>query len=157
MGWLTIGIIVFGMDQLSKIFLYGIDKSLIGDFLWLKTVFNDGAAWGMFSGARWVFIIVSSIMAVLIVYLLLSKRFFNSKFFKLSLAILFGGLLGNLYDRIFLGGVRDFIFLKSINFPVFNVADIAITIGTIMLVIYILFLHNRNPKTEKQILTKESE
>lgn len=157
MGWLTIGIIVFGMDQLSKIFLYGIDKSLIGDFLWLKTVFNDGAAWGMFSGARWVFIIVSSIMAVLIVYLLLSKRFFNSKFFKLSLAILFGGLLGNLYDRIFLGGVRDFIFLKSINFPVFNVADIAITIGTIMLVIYILFLHNKNPKTEKQILTKESE
>lgn len=157
MGWLTIGIIVFGMDQLSKIFLYGIDKSLIGDFLWLKTVFNDGAAWGMFSGARWVFIIVSSIMAVLIVYLLLSKRFFNSKFFKLSLAILFGGLLGNLYDRIFLGGVRDFIFLKSINFPVFNVADIAITIGTIMLVIYILFLHNKNPKIEKQILTKESE
>ena len=75
--------------------------------------------------------------------MLISKKYFKSKFFKLSIGFLLGGLLGNLFDRIIYSGVRDFIYLKFINFPVFNIADIAITVGTIMLIVYILFIYSK--------------
>ena len=144
MSYIILAIIIFGFDQLSKIFLYGFNQSLIGDFLWLKTVFNEGAAWGSFAGGRWIFIVISVLCAGIFIYLLISKKRFNSKFFKVSIGFLLGGLLGNLFDRIVFAGVRDFIFFKFINFPVFNVADIAVTVGTIMLIIYILFLYPKN-------------
>ena len=153
MSYIILAIVIFGIDQLTKIFLYGFDKKLIGDLLWLKTVFNEGAAWGSFSGGRWIFIAISSVCAVIFVYLLISKKYFQSKLFKVSIGFLLGGLLGNLFDRIFLAGVRDFIYLKFINFPVFNVADIAVTAGTVMLIVYILFFHAKNSKNVDE--TKE--
>ena len=143
MYFILFSIIIFGIDQLTKVLLYGKNMRLIGDFLWLKTVFNEGAAWGSLSGAKWFFIIISAIAAVVFVYLLISKKYFKSKFFKLSIGFLLGGLLGNLFDRIIYSGVRDFIYLKFINFPVFNIADIAITVGTIMLIVYILFIYSK--------------
>ena len=152
MGYIILGIIIFGIDQLTKVLLYGHNMSLIGDLLWLKTVFNKGAALGSFSGGRWFFVIVSIIAGIVFIYLLLSNKNFKSKVFKVSIGFLLGGLLGNLFDRLFFAGVRDFIYLKFINFPVFNIADIAVTIGTIMLIVYIIFFHSKTEKTKEKVV-----
>ena len=157
MSFILFAVIIFGMDQLTKILLYGQNMSLLGDFLWLKTVFNEGVAGGIFAGGRWAFVVLSIICAVGFIYLLISKKYFKSKFFKVSIGFLLGGLLGNLFDRIFLGGVRDFIYFKFINFPVFNVADIAVTIGTIMLIVYIIFLYSKTDGKEKLTKTKSKD
>lgn len=155
MGYIILAIIILGVDQLTKVLLYGQNMSLIGDFLWLKTVFNKGAAWGSLEGGRWFFIVMSVIAGILFIYFLLTNKHFKSKFFKLAIGFLLGGLLGNLIDRILFAGVRDFIYFKFINFPVFNVADIAVTIGTILLIIYIIFLYTKTDG--KKIKTKDEE
>ncbi len=150
MSYLILGLVIFGFDQLSKVFLYGKEMSVLGDFLWLKRVgLNTGAAWGSFDGGRWIFVAVSFVVAGVIVYLMFSNRFFKSKFFKITLGVMLGGLLGNLFDRIVLGGVRDFLAFNFFDFPVFNVADIAITIATIMLVVYIIFFFGKDKANVK--------
>ena len=67
-----------------------------------------------------------------------SNGFNFGNFFKISVGVLRGGTIGNLIDRIAFAGGRDFIYFKSINFAIFNVADIAITIGTFMICVYLL-------------------
>jgi len=150
MTYLIIGIVVFGFDLLTKSLLYGKEASILGDFLWLKKVgLNTGAAWGSFDGGRWIFVGVSVVAAAFILYLMFSNKYFQSKFFKVSLGILLGGLLGNLFDRLVLGGVRDFLAFNFFDFPVFNVADVAITVSTIMLIVYIIFLHDTSKTKTK--------
>jgi len=142
------------VDQLTKYLLYGINMSLIGDFLWLEEAFNTGASFGMFENGTLFFIIISTPLIALMCYVLISKRPMFTKFLKICVAVLLGGTIGNYIDRIFLGGVRDFIYFKSINFAIFNVADIAITVGTIMLAIYLFIDIVKDFKTTK---TKKEE
>lgn len=104
----------------------------------LKYVENKGAAFGMLSNARWIFILFTILVIVfLIVFLFLKKP--ASKLFNLSLILIIGGGLGNLIDRIFYGYVVDYL---SISFfpPVCNFADYCVTIGAVILVIYLLFI-----------------
>lgn len=72
-------------------------------------------------------------------YLIISNKVSKSKFFKISIGIILGGTIGNFIDRIAFGGVRDFIYLKSINFAIFNFADIFLNIGVYMLIGYIIY------------------
>lgn len=151
MSYIVVSLILFGIDQLTKVLFYGKSMSLVGDILWLEDVpLNTGAAWGSFAGMRWVFVALSIVVSGVIVFFLFSNKFSKSKFFKLTLSVLLGGILGNFFDRLYYAGVRDFIFLKFINFPVFNFADMFITAGTIMLAVYILFLHKKPEKTTKE-------
>lgn len=133
--YFLIAILSILIDQLTKLWLYGKSFSLISDFLWIESSFNQGAAGGIFSGARWFFIVVAILSSIVIVYLICSKRWKLSKVSKIALSLILGGAIGNLIDRILYAGVRDFIYLKFINFPIFNFADTFITIGGIMLVI----------------------
>lgn len=129
----TVAVIV--ADQLTKMKLYGQSFSVIGDFLWVESSFNTGAAFSFMSGAVWFFIVVSALSSGVMIYLLISNKWGLSIFNKVAISLILGGAIGNLIDRIMLGGVRDFIYLKSINFAIFNVADMAVTIGGILLVI----------------------
>ncbi len=135
---IIIAVLIVIADQLTKYFLYGINMSLIGDFLWLEDAFNTGASFGMFKNGTLFFIIISTPLIALMVWIIFSKKPIFTKFLKASVGVLLGGTIGNYIDRIFLGGVRDFIYFKSINFAIFNVADIAITVGTIMLAVYFI-------------------
>ena len=128
---------VIVLDQVTKYLLYGMSCSLIGDFLWIESTLNTGASFGMFKNGTLFFIIFSIPMIVIMIWLIFSKKFNFGKFFKISLGVLLGGTIGNLIDRIAFAGVRDFIYFKSINFAIFNVADIAITIASILLIIFI--------------------
>lgn len=134
-----IGAICVLIDQLTKWLLYGKSCSLIGDFLWLEPGFNTGASFSILSNATTFLIIFSIPVIAMMNYLIISNKVSKSKFFKISIGIILGGTIGNLIDRIAFGGVRDFIYLKSINFAIFNFADIFINIGVYMLIGYIIY------------------
>lgn len=105
------------------------------NFIYVK---NTGAAFSIFSGKTAILGAISILFcAGVIVFWILKKP--QHILFKLSLTLLFAGALGNAIDRIWRGFVVDFIETAFIKFPVFNVADIAITVGTALLMIYLLF------------------
>lgn len=97
---------------------------------------NVGAAWNIFSGNRALLIVISVIFIIILVLFYVFERK-NGVLFHVGCALIFGGAVGNMIDRIFLGYVRDFIqfaFWKS--FPVFNIADAMLTIGVVIVLIY---------------------
>lgn len=98
---------------------------------------NDGAAFGLFSQMRWLFILLTVLLMLFLLYLLISKKI-NSKLFYVSATLIIGGGIGNLIDRLFLGYVIDYIQLSFFP-PVCNFADYCVTFGTVLLIIYILF------------------
>ena len=136
---LILSAIIVLFDQLTKFLIYGTaSRSIIGNFLWFTSTPNTGVAFGLFSGNSWIFIITSLIASGFLIWLVLSKKFFVSKFEKFTLATILGGTISNVIDRIIFGYVRDFIYLKFINFAIFNIADMAITIGAILLCVGIV-------------------
>lgn len=146
---LSIIILVLVADIATKHFLFDVEYfNLIPKVISIASNGgNTGAAFGMFSGNTTGLIIVSSLM---IVALLVFDCFVKNKHFlySLSFGLIVGGALGNLYDRVRYGYVRDFIFLDfAPNFPVFNVADSCLCVGAVLMVVYILFVQNK--KNEK--------
>lgn len=87
---------------------------------------NTGAAWGLLQGSNFLLIIISFIVIFYI------NRYFKSH--PLALSILLGGVLGNLFDRVFRGHVIDFIDIKLLNYPLFNIADIAIVLAVLLII-----------------------
>ena len=152
--------LVILIDQLTKHFLYGKSQSLIGDFLWLESpALNTGAAFNMLNN-NILLAVLTSVFAVFMVFVIVSNRFTDSLFFKIALSILLGGTIGNIIDRVFWGGVRDFIYLKSINFAIFNFADIFVNIGVYLIVgylIYSIFFAKKQKKDEKPDETSNNE
>ena len=116
----------------------------------LKYVENKGAAFGMLSNARWIFIAFTIIIIIALVYIMIRKKI-NSKLFNIAAILIIGGGIGNLIDRLFYGYVVDYL---SISFfpPVCNFADYCITIGAVLMVIYLLFysdvLNKKGKKNE---------
>ena len=113
------------------------------DFLLFRIDFvkNYGAAFNIFSGSRIFLSIISIFFSILLIYFILDKKNLSSLELY-SYCFILGGTIGNGIDRIFRGFVVDFINLNIINFPVFNIADISINIGFILL-IYNIFKINR--------------
>ena len=140
---LLISFSIIIIDQLTKKLIYGLPaKSIFGNLLWFESTLNKGVAFGMFAGMQIIFIILSFLCSCVFVYLLLSKKWIKQKLMKVAIGLILGGTISNFVDRLIFNGVRDFIYLKFINFAIFNVADIAITVGTILVIIYILFGSN---------------
>lgn len=141
-------------DQLTKwlavIFLEGeADVVLWRDVLHFSFVRNEGAAFGMLQNQRWFFMIVSTVAIVgLLVYLIRYKP--KSLWVRVSIAMIIGGGIGNMIDRIFLGYVIDFIYFKLIDFPVFNVADSFVTVGCGILIVYLFYDLVREIRQEKK-------
>lgn len=135
------------LDQVTKILLKNADFNIIGNFLRFEYVLNLGAAFSMLSGGRWLFIIVTSVISVLLVLFYIFNKNKNI-ILTISLSLIIAGGMGNLIDRVIFGMVRDFISFSF--FPaIFNIADISVTIGTILFCIYIIFFWEKNKKIEK--------
>ena len=135
--FIFLSLIIVFCDQLAKHFIYEYNKILINkDFIFfsLDYVKNFGAAFNFFSGNRIFLSLVSIIITILLIYLILNREIINN-IDLLSLTFILGGTIGNGIDRITKGYVIDFINLNFINFPVFNIADISINIG-LLLIIY---------------------
>ena len=148
---LVIIVILLVLDQVSKYLVQlqlspvGSSVPVIDGLLQLTNVHNTGAAWGMLEGFRWLFIPMTLIVAAVLIYIIIRFRKKITIFSRITLALLFAGAVGNFIDRVLLGYVRDFFDITPLfSFPVFNVADSALSIGCVFLVIDVLFLKDKS-------------
>jgi signal peptidase II len=141
--WLLISLVVFVLDVYSKhliqqAFQLG-DHLLVGRFFDLVRYHNEGAAFSFLATEggwqRFFFSAIAFIASVVIVYLL--RKNSEQTLFCLALSLVLGGALGNLYDRLTLGYVVDFLFfhINQYYWPAFNLADSAITAGVALLLL----------------------
>jgi len=101
---------------------------------------NTGAAWGMLEGHIMLFVIIALAVIAVIGYILYNiPRDKKSLFISVMLVFIAAGGIGNMYDRIFQGYVIDFIYFSIINFPIFNVADIYVSVCTVLLAFFLIF------------------
>ncbi|AZF03558.1 MULTISPECIES: signal peptidase II [unclassified Pseudomonas] len=144
LGWLVLSVLVLVIDQVSKAHFEGTLEMfqqivVIPDYFSWTLAYNTGAAFSFLADGggwqRWLFALIAVVVsAVLVVWLKRLGR--DDTWLAIALALVLGGALGNLYDRIALGHVIDFILVHWQNrhyFPAFNFADSAITVGAIML------------------------
>lgn len=140
---LSLVIIVVGIvaDQNFKNWIVaniqlGDTEKIWPNVLSLTYIKNDGAAWSSFSGQQWFFLILTPIVLVVALWFLWKKMSQNWYFIGLTLII--AGALGNFIDRIRQGFVVDMFQTEFINFPIFNIADILLSVGFVLLFIAIL-------------------
>lgn len=127
------------LDQLTKAwvaghFSLGESRGIIDGFLYLTYIRNPGASFGMLQGQNWLFLSLGALMIVALVYYQVKTP--PQRWLEYSMGLMGAGTIGNMIDRIRFGAVQDFIDLGW--WPVFNVADTAITIGGAILILYIL-------------------
>ena len=132
---IVIGILFF-LDQYSKVYVsLNINKLINKDLLILTIEYirNYGAAFNILSGSRLFLSLISIISTIILMYLIFIRK--DKRINKYGLSFIVAGSIGNGVDRIFYGYVIDFINIKFIDFPVFNIADIAINIGILVMTI----------------------
>lgn len=135
------------IDQATKAFFNQFPVGTVvfgpfGDFLCLRTVHNTGAAWGMLDGATLLLGLVSVAVVIVLLVLLFAYAPNAPVLSAVAVGLVAAGGIGNAIDRFSLGYVVDFIQPLFIDFPVFNVADIGVTCGFVLLVLS-LFLSER--------------
>ncbi len=148
MIYIIIGALVLCADFITKILvvqnmdLYEKIKIIDGIFS-LTYIRNKGMAWGMLENQRWLFIIVTVlIVGGIIVFAVKQGKIHPTA--DLGMSLIVSGAVGNLVDRIFYKeGVIDFICTDFINFPIFNIADIAVCVGAVLIMIYIIFFDRK--------------
>ncbi len=139
-----LGIVV---DQITKKHFQNLEGTVtvIKDFFYFSLVYNDGAAWSFLSGVSWAqtFFKVLTVLALVVFVVFLIYAYKNKySWLKIALSLVIAGTVGNFIDRICIGSVVDFLsfYFFGWGFPIFNVADILLVIGTIMLIIHMLFI-----------------
>ena len=135
-----------GVDQITKIIArtYLQPKetiTVIKNFFSFTYVENKGGAWGIFGGNLWLFIIITIGALGAMFYLLKDFDIKGNPLYSISLALIIAGAIGNFIDRIIFKYVTDFLdfYIFGYDFPVFNFADICITIGVALLIIKLIF------------------
>ena len=137
-----ISFIVFLIDRITKIFVtnyfdLNIRNKVINKFFYITNCHNTGAAFYIFSGNILFLILITFIVLYLIYKTIINKKNISNKLI-FSYGLILGGILGNLFDRLFYGYVIDFLDFEifNYNFAIFNVADIAIVCAGIMLILF---------------------
>jgi signal peptidase II len=144
-SWLALSVLVILADQATKLlvlqrFRLGERYMVVQDYFDLTLVYNPGAAFSFLAGAggwqRWFFIAIGIGASAFILWLLV--RHGSQRLFGLALSLILGGAIGNVIDRVVHGKVVDFLLVHWQDrwyFPAFNVADSAITVGAMLLVL----------------------
>ena len=147
--------VIFLIDRVSKIYILKIAESgktvdiYVAEYLNFYLIWNKGIAFGLFSFNERFFYNVITCIIIAITTIILIMVINNVSFKKYSLILVFGGSLGNLFDRIYYSAVPDFIdfHINEYHWFVFNAADIFITIGVLCLILDEMFINNK--KNEK--------
>lgn len=153
--WAALGLfmaLIVAADQITKALTrahipYGGELRFIPGVVRLTWTENTGAAFSMFSGMRWLFLILVVLFFVG-VWILIRKGIIGKLPELWALAAIGGGALGNAIDRALTGHVTDMIEPTFMNFAVFNVADCFITCGAIFLAVYLIFFDKKPTKDE---------
>ena len=156
--WFLLSAIIIVLDLYTKYlvqqaFEYA-DRLTITSYFDLVRYHNEGAAFSFLADAggwqKWFFTAIAAIASIFIVYLL--KKHHTEKLFSLGLALVLGGALGNLYDRVTLGYVVDFLsfHVNDLYWPAFNVADAAISVAAGLLIID-FFIQKKKEKETSEV------
>ncbi len=160
-------LLLVGLDQITKrlavSYLIGHeDVKIIGDSVVLHYLQNYGAAFGILQNKQWTFFVLTTVVFIILVMLIIfihlslkkycrtcgdkykSTTFSNMIFINYIFTVLAAGAIGNLIDRIAYGYVVDFIYFKFIDFPIFNIADICVTLSAFTLVIFFIFFYKED-------------
>lgn len=136
-------IIILGLilDRVSKIYAINnfIENPISGKILNFTYLENRGAAFGILQNNRFFFLILTIAIVGFLIYYFIKNYKKNNKILNIAIAFIIAGALGNFYDRLFNAYVVDFIEFAFVKFPVFNVADIFVTLGSGLLIIYMIF------------------
>ena len=138
---------IFGLDRISKFYvIFQNEKNLSSNlftskFLNINLIWNDGIAFGLFSFDERIYYNILTVLILIITLIIFWMITRTKGLEKLAFLMIFGGSLGNIFDRIFYSSVPDFIDFHFNNFHwfIFNVADIFITLGVIMLIMLEIF------------------
>ena len=149
---LIIAAVLVGIDQLTKWLVVSHLKEgppfvLIDGVFELKYSENTGAAFGILTDHRWVFMLVTSVVLVFLIVVLMSGRFRQYKMVNISGTLILAGGVGNMIDRVLNGYVVDFLYFKLINFPIFNFADCCVVVGAVALLVFFFFFYNEEKGT----------
>ncbi|PEJ10323.1 lipoprotein signal peptidase LspA [Bacillus wiedmannii] len=144
MIYYVIALFVIAIDQISKWLIVknmelGTSIPIIDNVLYITSHRNRGAAWGILENKMWFFYIITVVFVVFIV-IYMQKYAKTDKLLGISLGLILGGAIGNFIDRVFRQEVVDFIhvYIFSYNYPVFNIADSALCIGVVLIIIQTL-------------------
>ncbi len=141
----VIALVIIALDQVTKMLVVknmtlGESIPIIDHFLSITSHRNPGAAWGILAGQMWFFYIVTIVVVIALIYYM-QKMAKSHVLIGLALAFMLGGAIGNFIDRVFRQEVVDFVdtIIFGYDFPIFNVADSALTIGVGLLIIFMFF------------------
>lgn len=165
--WMSIAALIVLLDQLTKWAIlkwipYGNPPEVVNSFLQLTHRRNTGAAFSFLAGAggwqRWFFIVLAAAVSAVIAVWLWRLRTAGQTVLSTGLALVLGGALGNVIDRIRFGYVIDFIEMPNYFgfliggkwFPAFNIADSAITVGAVLLIVDAIFISGRQQSAPKE-------
>lgn len=143
---LAITAVLVGADQLTKwlavTYLRNSDAvTAIPRVLDFSYTENTGAAFSILSGERWFLIVITLIVMIALAVFVLLGRFRRYWLFNVSATLILAGGIGNLIDRLLQGYVVDFIHVTFMDFPIFNVADCFVVIGSVLLLIFFCFVY----------------
>ncbi len=156
--WIAVivAVLLVGLDQVTK-YLALMQLKPVGSvtfvegFMDFTFVENRGVAFGMFSGQKWFILLLTGIIvAVMIYYFVRLPHSRQYQWVRGAIVLVLAGAVGNMIDRIFRGYVVDFFEFTFFDWPVFNVADIYVVVGVILLAILILFVIKEEPKEKKE-------
>lgn len=140
-----ISIIVVVLDQVTKLavrysFEYGVPHNIIGDWVRLTYIENPGMAFGIQVGGQ-PFFTVFAVIATVIIFVYILKARDEKMSVRSALGMILGGAIGNLIDRFLYGKVVDFVDIGfgTIRWPIFNVADSAVTVGMLILIVFVVY------------------
>lgn len=147
---LAVAIVILLFDQLTKTYIlknisvgevFG-ELPYVADYIYVK---NTGAAFSILSNNTWLLSAISVIFVIaVLIYRIVAKP--KGVLLNIALVLFFAGALGNAIDRVAYGYVVDFISIKWFDFPVFNIADMAIVMGAVTAVIYVMFFDKDGEK-----------
>ena len=145
---------ILALDQWVKHWItvnlpLGESMPLLPGFMQLRTVHNFGAAWSSFSGMRWLLVGVTSVIVLAVAYVLV-RRIVRHPLGVVACFLILSGGLGNIIDRVRLGYVVDMFDFQFMNYPVFNVADIAVVCGAVLAAVYYLWFYEKYDKKDRQ-------
>lgn len=135
------------LDQVTKLIarstLADSSVAVIEGVFEFKLVYNTGVAWGMFGQSPVVITLIALIIMAVVAFVYFKIPVENKRlrFLRILLVLIFSGAAGNIIDRLCVDAVTDFLYFKLINFPVFNVADIYVTVSGILVAILLIFYY----------------
>lgn len=143
---LAITAVMVGLDQLTKwlsvMYLRNGDAvTVIPGVLDFSYTENSGAAFSILSDERWFLVVITMIVMIALGAFVLFGQFRHYKLFNLSATLILAGGIGNLIDRLLLGYVVDFLKVTFMDFPIFNVADCFVVVGSVLLLIFFCFVY----------------